>query len=244
MGSASTSEIARRLSRCPDVWYERPIGYFSNAASLLGPGDPVVPPGGTGRLDFELEVAAIVGREARSVLPSEAGEYIAGYLIFGDWSARDIQSREMEGHLGPFKGKDFAGSLGPVLVTPDHLAGHRRGRGYDLEMVSAVNGRVYGRDVWASAAWSIEELVSYASWDSAVERGGLSGSGTCRGGCILELSIRHSEEEFPWLVPGDSVQLRIGLMGGIETRIAAPARGKWPGARSVSDGDGVRVVAD
>jgi 2-keto-4-pentenoate hydratase/2-oxohepta-3-ene-1,7-dioic acid hydratase in catechol pathway len=235
---------AAGLERGLDVWYERPIGYFSNAASLLGPCDPVVTPSATARLDFELEVGAIVGRAARSVSPSEAANYIAGYLIFCDWSARDVQAREMEGHLGPFKGKDFAGSLGPIFVTPDHIADYRRGRGYDLEMISTVNGRVYGRDVWASASWSMEELISYASWDSAIEQGGLIATGTCGGGCILELSLRHSDGEHPWLVPGDKVNLGIKLMGEIDAEVVAPVRESWPGMRRVVHDGGVRKVLE
>ena len=219
------------LSRGPDVWYEQPIGYFSNAATLRGPRDLVEIPGGSQRLDFELEVGAVIGREARSVTPEQAGDHIAGFLILCDWSARDLQFREMEGRLGPLKGKDFASSLGPVLVTPDELAPRRSGTGYDLRMTSAVNGRPYGGDRWSSAYWSFEEIISYASWNSRVETGALIGSGTCQGGCILELSIRHSPEEYPWLAPGDEVQLAIEHMGEIRAQVRPAARGPWPARR-------------
>src|SRR5206468_541892 len=94
-------------------------------------------------------------------------------------------------------------------------ADQRTGFGYDLLMTSAVNGREYGHDRWSSAYWSIEELISYASWNSVVEAGALVGSGTCQGGCILELSLRHSPEEFPWLAAGDQVSLRIERFGEI-----------------------------
>ncbi|HEY0717713.1 MAG TPA: fumarylacetoacetate hydrolase family protein [Streptosporangiaceae bacterium] len=218
-------------SRGPDVWYQQPIGYFSNAATIRGPRAPVQIPGGSRRLDFELEVGAVIGRDAESVTPEEAPDRIAGFLILCDWSARDLQFQEMEGSLGPFKGKDFGSSLGPVFVTPDELAGRRRGPGYDLEMTATVNGRVYGQDRWSSASWSFEELISYASWNSRVEAGSLIGSGTCQGGCILELSIRHSPEEYPWLAPGDEVTLAIEEMGEIRAPVVAPARGPWPGRR-------------
>ncbi len=135
----------------------------------------------------------------------------------------------MEGRLGPLKGKDFASSLGPVLVTPDELAPRRSGTGYDLRMTSAVNGRPYGGDRWSSAYWSFEEIISYASWNSRVETGALIGSGTCQGGCILELSLRHGQEEYPWLAAGDTVTLAIELMGDIQATVAAPQRGPWPG---------------
>ena len=221
------------MTRGPDVWYQQPIGYFSNAANLRGPRDGMEIPGGSASLDFELEVGAVIGREARSATPAEAADRIAGFLILCDWSARDTQFREMDGRLGPFKGKDFGSSLGPVFVTPDELAGRRVGNGYDLQMTSTVNGREYGHDQWSSAYWSFEELVSYASWNSVVEAGSLIGSGTCQGGCILELSIRHGGEAFPWLAAGDTVQLGIELMGEIIAPITESARGPWPGYKSV-----------
>jgi 2-keto-4-pentenoate hydratase/2-oxohepta-3-ene-1,7-dioic acid hydratase in catechol pathway len=220
--------------RGPDVWYEQPIGYFSNAATIRGPRDAIEIPGGSQRLDFELEVGAVIGRDAESVRPEDARGHIAGFVILCDWSARDLQFQEMEGSLGPFKGKDFGSSLGPVFVTPDELAGRRQGHGYDLEMTASVNGKVYGRDQWSSANWSFEELISYASWNSRVEAGSIIGSGTCQGGCILELSIRHSPEQYPWLAPGDEVTLAIDLMGEIRAPVLAPARGPWPGRRPAS----------
>jgi len=219
------------MSRGPDVWYEQPIGYFSNAATIRGPRDPIEIPGGSQKLDFELEVGAVMSREARSVTPEQAAGRIAGFLILCDWSARDLQFREMEGRLGPFKGKDFGSSLGPVFVTPDEIEGRRSGNGYDLLMTSAVNGRPYGSDRWSSAYWSFEELISYASWNSCVEAGSIIGSGTCRGGCILELSIRHTPEEYPWLAAGDEVTLSIELMGDIKATVSAPKRGPWPGLK-------------
>ncbi len=219
------------MTRGPDVWYQQPIGYFSNSATLRGPYDEIEIPGDSARLDFELEIGAIVGRQAASVTPEQATGLVAGYLVLCDWSARDVQFAEMDGRLGPFKGKDFGSSLGPMLVTPDELPA-RSGTGYDLRMTSAVNGRTYGSDLWSSASWSFEDLVSYASWNSIVEQGSLIGSGTCQGGCILELSIRHSPEEFPWLAAGDEVTLAIEQMGEIRAPVAAPSRGTWPGRRA------------
>ena len=215
------------MSRGPDVWYEQPIGYFSNAATIRGPRDPIEIPGGSERLDFELEVGAVIGRDAVSVAPADAADRIAGFCILCDWSARDLQFREMDGRLGPFKGKDFGSSLGPVFVTPDELASRRSGNGYELLMTSTVNGRQYGSDRWSSAYWSFEELISYASWNSRVEAGSIIGSGTCQGGCILELSIRHGPEQYPWLAPGDEVTLSVEVMGEIRAAVKPPARGPW-----------------
>jgi 2-keto-4-pentenoate hydratase/2-oxohepta-3-ene-1,7-dioic acid hydratase in catechol pathway len=219
------------MSRGPDVWYEQPIGYFSNAATIRGPRDPIEIPGGSERLDFELEVGAVISREACSVTPDQAAGYIAGFLVLCDWSARDLQFREMDGRLGPFKGKDFGSSLGPVFVTPDEIEGRRSGNGYDLLMTSTVNGRPYGSDRWSSAYWSFEDLISYASWNSRVETGSIIGSGTCQGGCILELSIRHTPDEYPWLAAGDEVTLSIERMGDITATVSAPKRGRWLGLR-------------
>ena len=222
------------MSRGPDVWYEQPIGYFSNAATIRGPRDPIEIPGGSERLDFELEVGAVIGREAVSVPPDGAADRIAGFCILCDWSARDLQFREMDGRLGPFKGKDFGSSLGPIFITPDELASRRSANGYDLLMTSSVNGRQYGSDRWSSAYWSFEDLISYASWNSRVEAGSIIGSGTCQGGCILELSNRHSPEEYPWLAAGDQVTLSIELMGDIRATVQAPARGPWPGRKQIA----------
>lgn len=222
----------RGMERGPRVWYEQPVGYFSNVATIRGPRDSIEIPGGCQDMDFELEVAAVMGRDAVSVTPDEAVGYIAGFVVLGDWSARDLQMREMEGRLGPFKGKDFGSSLGPIFVTPDEIEDRRRGNGYDLEMTSSVNGRRYGADRWTSAYWSMEELVSYSSWNSHVEVGSIIGSGTCQGGCILELSTRHSPEEYPWLAAGDEVALAVEAMGDIRATVAAPGRGAWPGVRS------------
>lgn len=224
------------LTHGPDIWYEQPLGYFSNAANLMGPDQAVEIPGDATKLDFELEVGAIVGHEVRSASPAQAAGSIAGFLILCDWSARDTQLHEMEGLLGPFKGKDFGSSLGPVFVTPDEIEGRRAGNGYDLLMTSAVNGRTYGSDRWSSAYWSFEELISYASWNSVVTPGSLIGSGTCQGGCILELSSRHSPEEFPWLASGDEVSLTIETMGEIRAHVEASQRGAWPGLKSVEAG--------
>jgi 2-keto-4-pentenoate hydratase/2-oxohepta-3-ene-1,7-dioic acid hydratase in catechol pathway len=221
------------MDRGPDVWYEQPIGYLSNVANLLGPQDAVEIPGGCEQLDFELEAGAILGRAARSLTPDQAGSCIAGFVVLCDWSARDLQFREMDGRLGPFKGKDFASSLGAVFVTPGEIADRRSGNGYDLTMTSGVNGRAYGTDQWSSAYWSFEELISYSSWNTCVEAASLIGSGTCQGGCILELSLRHGGEEFPWLAPGDEVSLSIERLGSIDARVGSPARGAWPGLRSL-----------
>jgi 2-keto-4-pentenoate hydratase/2-oxohepta-3-ene-1,7-dioic acid hydratase in catechol pathway len=227
------------LSRGPDVWYEQPVGYLSNAATIRGPRDDIEIPGGCVQMDFELEVGAVIGREAASVTPEHAAGHIAGFVVLSDWSARDLQFREMDGRLGPFKGKDFGSSLGPIFVTPDEIESRRSGNGYDLEMTSTVNGRRYGADRWSSAYWSMEELVSYSSWNSQVEAGSIIGSGTCQGGCILELSLRYSQAEFPWLAGGDEVRLAVETMGEICANVTTATRGAWPGKKVIAPMDPV-----
>ena len=164
-----------------------------------------------------------------SVAPADAADRIAGFCILCDWSARDLQFREMDGRLGPFKGKDFGSSLGPVFVTPDELASRRSGTGYDLLMTSTVNGRQYCSDRWSSAYWSFEELISYASWNSRVEAVDHR-QRHLPGGCILELSIRHSPEQYPWLAPGRRGHPQHRADGRDQGRGEAPGPG--PLARS------------
>ena len=219
-------------NRGPDVWYEQPIGYFSNTATIRGPRDPIEVPGGSQRLDFELEVGAILGRDAVLRHPGAGRRPDRGL----PYPVRLVRARPAVPRDGrqprPVQGQGLRLLAGPVFVTPDELSpATATGTGYDLEMTATVNGRVYGRDRWSSASWSFEELISYASWNSRAEAGSLIGSGTCQGGCILELSIRHSPEEYPWLAPGDEVQLAIEHMGEIRAQVRPAARGPWPARR-------------
>jgi len=136
-----------------------------------------------------------------------------------DWSARDIQQREMKLSMGPVKGKDTATSLGPWLVTKDELEDFREGNGYRLAMTCSVNARPYSEARWSDAYWSFGEIVSYAARGSEVRPGDVLGSGTCGTGCILELAQTHSEAEYPWLVPGDSVVAAIEQLGELRNLV-------------------------
>ena len=140
-------------------WYEAPTFYFTNPYAVIGPDDDVPVPPGSSVLDFELEVAAVIGREGRHLTPERAREHIAGYTIFNDWSARDLQAREMKVSLGPAKGKDTATTLGPWLVTADELEPYRDADGFlALAMTAEVNGRVVGRDLLSNMGWPFEDL--------------------------------------------------------------------------------------
>jgi 2-keto-4-pentenoate hydratase/2-oxohepta-3-ene-1,7-dioic acid hydratase in catechol pathway len=212
----------RGLAMDPD-WYELPVFYFSNPYAIVGPEDDVAVPPGCSELDFELEVAAVVGMGGADLTPEDAERHIAGYVVMNDWSARDIQRREMKQSLGPVKGKDFATSLGPMLVTPEELAGAKRGRSYDLTMTARVNGVEYSRASLADIYWSFGEMLAYASRGTRVEPGDVIGSGTCGTGCILELSLVHGTDRYPWLRPGDIVELSVDRLGTLRNRVVAGA---------------------
>jgi len=179
-----------------------------------------VPPG-CRALDFELEVAAVIGREGRDLTPDDARSHIAGYTILNDWSARDLQSREMRVGLGPAKGKDFAVSLGPWVVTVDELEPLRADDRLDLDERAFVNGIELGSDTLANMGWSFEELVAYASRGTVVRPGDVLGSGTCGSGCLAELWGRNGRQDPPPLRPGDEVVLRVQGIGELATRIVA-----------------------
>jgi len=203
-----------------DSWYEKPVFYFGNPAAVVGDGETVRVPGNSRRMDYELEVCAIVGRDGIDLDPAEAEKHIAGYSILNDWSARDVQSDEMaRAPIGPAKGKDFANGLGPFLVTPDELEDVRKDKGFDLVMRAAVNGREYSLGNWASVYWSFGEMLAYASRNTKLVPGDVIGAGTCGTGCILELAATHGEERYPWLRDGDEVVLEIERLGRLRNRV-------------------------
>jgi 2-keto-4-pentenoate hydratase/2-oxohepta-3-ene-1,7-dioic acid hydratase in catechol pathway len=213
-----TARQRRGLEMEPD-WYELPVFYFTNPAAILGPGDDVAIPPGSSQLDFELEVAAVVGKGGSDLDPEEAERHIVGFIVMNDWSARDLQRREMKLSLGPAKGKDFATSLGPFLVTPDEIESDRKDRAYDLAMTASVNGVEYSRASLADLYWSFGEMLAYASRGTRLVPGDVIGSGTCGTGCILELSLVHGEEAYPWLRPGDEVVLEVEGLGRLANRV-------------------------
>ncbi len=194
----------RRGGEIPPAWYEAPAFYFSNPASIHGPDEPVTRPAGTQMLDFELELAAVIG----------AGGAIAGFTLLNDWSARDIQRGEMTIGLGPAKGKDFALSIGPWIATPDELT-YEDGR-LNLEAVATVNGRELTRTSAAEMHWTWPELVAHAARDTRLRPGDLIGSGSLNRGCLLELGPLEGER---YLEPGDVVTLSAPGLGTLKTEI-------------------------
>jgi 2-keto-4-pentenoate hydratase/2-oxohepta-3-ene-1,7-dioic acid hydratase in catechol pathway len=204
-------------------WYDAPTFYFTNPYALVGAFDEVEGPAGTHALDFELELAAVIGVEGRNITPEQGREHIFGYTIMNDFSARDVQRREMKVNLGPAKGKDFASTLGPWLVTADEFEAHHDKDGFlSLEMAVWVNGVEIGRDLSSNMGWPFGHLVAYAARDSWVRPGDVLGSGTCgNGGCLAELWGRRGEQDPPPLQPGDVVTMTIEGIGTISNRIVA-----------------------
>jgi 2-keto-4-pentenoate hydratase/2-oxohepta-3-ene-1,7-dioic acid hydratase in catechol pathway len=201
------------------LWYQQPAFYFSNPAAIRGPHDEIPVSPGCHSFDYEVEVAAVVGRGGSDLHPDRAEGHIAGYMILVDWSARDLQRTELALRLGPAKGKDSATTLGPYLVTPDELEPLRSGRGFELDMTAQVNGKLYSRGNWADIYWSFGEMLAYASRGTELLPGDIIGSGTVGTGCILELSNLHGSDAYPWLVPGDRVELAVELLGQTTTHI-------------------------
>lgn len=205
----------------PESWYRSPFCYFSNPGAVTGPDEEIALPPGSEDLDLELEVALVVGRAGRNLTPNQAVDHIAGYTIFNDWSARDLQAEEMKLGLGICKGKDFANTLGPWIVTPDELEPYRCDDRLDLDLRASINGRELGDDTLANMAWSFEELVSYASRGTSIRPGDVLGSGTCGSGCLLELRGRHGRDAYPALAPGDTVTLSVQGIGTLTNTIGA-----------------------
>jgi 2-keto-4-pentenoate hydratase/2-oxohepta-3-ene-1,7-dioic acid hydratase in catechol pathway len=213
----ATARRARGLEMDPD-WYELPVFYFTNPAVVRGPGDDVTVPAGTERLDYELEAAVVIGVECADVAPGEWLDVVAGFTVMNDWSARDLQAREMRLGLGPAKGKDFATSLGPVLVTADELPGSSEGRPNGA-MTARVDGVEWSRGHLGSLHFTWGELIAHASRSTVLRPGDVIGSGTVGTGCILELSLVHGSERFPWLRPGQVVELEIEGIGALRNRV-------------------------
>ncbi len=202
-------------------WYQAPTFYFTNPYALVGAHDDVAVPPGSQQLDFELEVAVVVGKDGASLSPEQAREHVFGYTVLNDWSARDLQVREMQVRLGPAKGKDFATTLGPWLVTADELEPYRDADGFlALDLRAHVNGELIGQDLLSNMGWPFEELIAYAARGTEVRAGDVLGSGTCgNGGCLMELWGRRGRNDPPPLRPGDVVELTVEGIGTVRNRV-------------------------
>jgi fumarylacetoacetate (FAA) hydrolase len=202
----------------PENWYKFPVFYFTNPNSIFGPGEEVPYPSYTEALDYELEVAAIIGKAGVNISPEDAPKHIFGYTIFNDWSARDVQREEMKVALGPAKGKDFASSLGPVIATTEEFADETADKPgvYEAAMMARVNGEERSRGNFKDIYWSFGQIIARAAESVMLYPGEVIGSGTVGTGCLLELT----KGEGPWLQPGDVVELEIEGIGILRNVIA------------------------
>ena len=222
----------RRGGEIPENWYRLPVFYFSNTSEIRGPGDSVHAPRGSEELDFELEVGALVDTPAFDLPEERAEQGIGGYFVLNDWSARDLQRDEMPVRMGPAKGKDFATSIGPWLVTPDELADARRpdASGPDLVMTATVQDEegsetLVSRGMWSDARFSFGQMLARACADAHVRAGEILGSGTVGTGCLLEVKDATLGR---WLQPGDMVTLEIERLGSLVTRVGRRPAGSPP----------------
>ncbi|NRD79676.1 fumarylacetoacetate hydrolase family protein [Bacillus sp. BRMEA1] len=196
-------------------WYELPAFYFTNHLVLSGTNEKIERPPGCLALDYELEIACIIGKEGKNIKADEAEEYIFGYTIMNDWSARDLQRKEMKIGLGPAKGKDFATSIGPYIVTKNELEPFRIHDRYELAMTATVNGMPLSQGNAKDMYYSFGQMIERASAGVKLYPGDIIGSGTVGTGCILELG----PEVHRWLEPGDIVELEITGLGRLINQI-------------------------
>ncbi|MCC6260874.1 MAG: fumarylacetoacetate hydrolase family protein [Anaerolineales bacterium] len=211
------SASQNRGREVPAEWYQFPVFYFTNPSNIFGNADVIPYPHYTNALDFELEIAVVIGKPGINIQPEDAQEHIFGYTIFNDWSARDIQRAELKVGLGPAKAKDFASSLGPVIVTGEALVDKsvRRPGVFNLEMRARVNGAEISNGNFKDIYWSFGEIIARASEHVTLNPGDVIGSGTVGTGCLLELT----KGQGPWLNAGDLVELEIERIGILKNRI-------------------------
>ena len=205
---AAVAKLRGTQARVPSIWYERPLFYHPNRFNVCGTGADVPWPAYSERLDFELEFGCYIGRRGKDIPRERAREHIFGYTIFNDFSARDEQTKDMAGQLGPGKGKDFDNSnvMGPCLVTADEIK-----NAYGLEMVVRVNGEEWGRGNSSEMHWKFEDCIAHVSRSETVHPGEFFGSGTVGNGCGLE--------HMKFLNPGDTVELEVEGIGILRNRV-------------------------
>ncbi len=199
-----------------------PVFYFTNHQAVIGPGPMEVMSEHLNRLDYELEAAIVIGKEGRNIKASEADEFIAGYMVMNDWSARALQMEEMKLSLGPAKGKDFATAIGPWLVTRDELAPYRiageNGERYDLTMTASLNGQELSRGNLKDMTWTFAQIIERASYGVTLYPGDVIGSGTVGTGCLLELNGSKITNNL-WVKEGDTVVCAIEGLGELANNV-------------------------
>jgi len=202
----------KRGQPIPPEWYKAPVYYKGNHRTIIGPDEPLPWPLDTAKLDYELELACVIGRQGRDISERHAEDYIAGYTVMNDFSARDIQFQEMACRLGPAKGKDFATAMGPCLITLDEIADLGA-----LTMIARVNGEEWSRGRFGTIHWSFPQMIAHVSRGETIYPGDVFGSGTVGGGCGLEMDR--------YLKPGDVVELEIQPIGVLRTHVVSATHG-------------------
>ncbi len=207
-----------RGQEVPENWYKFPVFYFSNPNNHYGHEDEIPCPPYTQALDYELEIAVVIGKRGINIRPEDASQHIFGFTIFNDWSARDLQVQEMKVNFGPVKSKDFASSFGPLIITLDELADRATNRPgvFDLEMTARINGVEKSRGNFNDIYWSFGDMIARASQSVYLNPGDVLGSGTVGTGCLYELT----KNQGPWLNVGDVVELEIERIGVLRNTIA------------------------
>lgn len=203
------------------VWEQTPAFYFANPTNVFGPYDDVPVAPGSAWFDLELEVGAVIGRAGRDLDPATAENHIAGYALLCDWSARDLQVREMQQGIGLAKAKDSGITLGPELVTVDELEPYRRNGRLAFELTAEVNGQTLTTGALAQMDWTFGELLAYASRGVELQPGDVFGSGTVPMGCLVEHLDAAPNQFTRWLKPGDEVVLRGQGLGETRQRVVA-----------------------
>ena len=211
----------RGLDMIPE-YDEFPVFYFSNHNSISGPGEVLVQHNHMDKLDFEFEIAIVISKEGKNIKKEDAHNYIAGFIIMNDWSARGMQFKEMKLNLGPAKGKDFATSIGPYLVTLEELKDYeisgKDGVRYDLKMRGYINDNLVSKDNFKNISWTFSQIIERASYGVSLYPGDLIGSGTCATGCLLENNM--SKNDSTWLKNGDVIKLQVDCLGTLVNTIS------------------------
>jgi 2-keto-4-pentenoate hydratase/2-oxohepta-3-ene-1,7-dioic acid hydratase in catechol pathway len=196
-----------------------PPFYFTNPGAVLGPYDDVPIAPDSAMFDYELEIAAVIGKAGSTIPLNQAEDHIAGYMLFCDWSARDLQMNEMPLRLGPAKGKDTANTLGPMLVSADELEPYRKDSAFDLAMTGYVNGELISQGRWSTIDWGFADMITYASRGTTLRVGDVIGSGTVETGCLFEHYCVDPQHFRGWLQPGDEVRLAVEHLGELRQRV-------------------------
>jgi fumarylacetoacetate (FAA) hydrolase len=226
---AASARRNRGLEMIPE-YDQFPVFYFTNHNAIQGPGEIVCMPDQLRKLDFEMEIAIVICKPGKNIRAEDADEYIGGYMIMNDISAREMQMEEMKLNLGPAKGKDFATVLGPVLVTPDELGEYilppkenHIGKGFNLDMRCMVNGVLVSEGIMGDMDWTFAEIIERCSYGAQLFPGDVIGSGTVGTGCFLEINgtgkLKNPDYTEQWLKDGDVIEIEAEELGILRNTI-------------------------